>query len=91
MRSTDGTEAPLDSHRTFAAEDQLTAVVTEKMLAGVATRRHSRTGEPVGADAVPAAKSTSRSSSSRRFVTTAKTALAALLAGDLSGPTPRSS
>ncbi|MEY9889642.1 hypothetical protein ABIA31_003299 [Catenulispora sp. MAP5-51] len=70
----------MDSHRTFAAEDQLTAVVVEKMLAGVATRRHTCTGEPVGADVVPTA-------TSRRFVAAAKTALAALLAVDLSGLT----
>ena len=36
------------SYAHFAAEDMLTQVVMERMLAGVATRRHARTAEPVG-------------------------------------------
>ena len=39
---------PLASYSHFAAEDVLTQVVMERMLAGVATRRHARVGEPVG-------------------------------------------
>jgi transposase-like protein len=74
----------LDSYQTFAAEDQLTAVVMEKMLAGVATRRHARTLEPVGGVVAAESKSTSRSATSRRFVAQTKTALAELLAADLS-------
>ncbi|GAB4961750.1 hypothetical protein MAHJHV55_17760 [Mycobacterium avium subsp. hominissuis] len=53
----------------------------ERMLAGVATRRHARTGEQVtGAD-----KSTSKSAIPRRFVRQIETALAELMARDLSG------
>jgi putative transposase len=32
----------------FAGEDQLSSVVMERMLAGLATRRHTAAGEPVG-------------------------------------------
>ena len=48
-RTVDGHEVPLASYAHFAAEDMLTQVVMERMLAGVATRRHARTAEPVGA------------------------------------------
>ena len=84
VRGIDGAEVRLDSYQTFAAEDQLTAVVMEKMLAGVATRRHARTLEPVGDVVVAESKSTSRSATSRRFVAQTKTALAELLAAELS-------
>ena len=40
----------------------------ERMLAGVATRRHARVAEPVGTEVEQEAKSTSRSAISRRFV-----------------------
>ena len=55
------------------------------MLAGVATRRHARVAEPVGAQVAEEAKSTSRSAISRRFVRQTETALAELMARDLSG------
>ena len=48
-RNLDGREVPLSSYTHFAAEELLTQVVMERMLAGVATRRHARTAEPVGA------------------------------------------
>ena len=67
-RTLDGHEVPLTSYEHFAAADVLTRVVMERMLAGVATRRHARTGEPVGAQVDQEAKSTSRSAISRRFV-----------------------
>ena len=44
----------------FAADDVLTQVVTERMLAGVAMRRHAGTAEPVGTQVEKAAKPTSR-------------------------------
>jgi transposase-like protein len=83
-RTTDGTEVPLASYRLFAAEDQLTAVVMERMLAGLATRRHVAAGEPVGREVQEQATATSRSAVSRRFIAATKTALADLLARDLS-------
>jgi transposase-like protein len=68
----------------FAAEDQLSAVVMERMLAGLATRRHVAAAEPVGAAVQEQATATSRSAVSRRFIAATKTALAELLARDLS-------
>jgi putative transposase len=76
---------PLSTYRLFAGEDQLTAVVMERMLAGLATRRHTAAAEPVGVDIEETASATSRSAISRRFVAQTKTALAELLARDL-GP-----
>jgi transposase-like protein len=61
----------------------LTEVVMERMLAGVATRRHARVGEPVGTEVAKETKSTSRSAISRRFVKQTETALAELMARDL--------
>jgi transposase-like protein len=84
-RTTDGHEVPLSAYRLFAAEDQLTAVVMERMLAGLATRRHPAAAEPVGAEVQASASATSRSAVSRRFVAQTKTALAELLARDLTG------
>jgi len=83
-RTLDGHEVPLTSYAHFACEDMLTQVVMERMLAGVATRRHARVGEPVGTQ-VDKAKSTSRSAISRRFVRQTQTALAELMARDLAG------
>src|SRR3954468_2555220 len=82
-RTADGHEVALASYRAFAAEDQLTAVVMERMLAGLATRRHTAAAEPVGSDVAGQATATSRSAVSRRFVAQTKTALAELLARDL--------
>ena len=83
-RTSDGGEVPLATYDLFSAEDQLTAVVMERMLAGLATRRHVAAAEPVGSEVEAAASATSRSAISRRFVAQTKTALAQLLARDLS-------
>jgi putative transposase len=45
-RTVEGGEVPLAVYQLFAAEDQLTTVVMERMLAGLATRRHVKAGEP---------------------------------------------
>jgi putative transposase len=66
----------------FAADDLLAQVVVERMLAGVATRRHVDVGEPVGHSLK--ARSTSKSAVSRRFVQATEAAMAELLARDLS-------
>ncbi len=84
-RSMDGHEVPLASYAHFASEDLLAQIVIERMLAGVATRRHARTGEPVGEQVTGADKSTSKSAILRRFVRQIETALAELMARDLSG------
>lgn len=84
-RTIDGHEVPLTNYMHFAAEDMLSQVVMERMLAGVATRRHARTAEPVGKPVIEQAKSTSRSAISRRFVRQTEAALAELMARDLTG------
>ena len=76
---------PLASYAHFASEDLLAQVVMERMLAGVATRRHARTGEPVGEQVTDADKSTSKSAIPRGFVRQIETALAELMARDLTG------
>jgi putative transposase len=83
-RTTDGHEVPLAAYRLFTTDDLLSRVVLERMLAGVATRRHTRAAEPVGAAVLQTATSTSRSAISRRFVASTRTALAELLSRDLS-------
>jgi len=82
-RTLDGHEVPLASYAHFAADDLLSQVVLERMLAGVATRRHARVAEPVGEQIADAATSTGRSAVSRRFIRKTETALAELLARDL--------
>ena len=84
-RTIDGHEVPLASYAQFAADDLLSQVVMERMLAGVASRRHARVAEPVGEQVSGAAKSTSKSAVSRRFVKQTETALAELMARDLTG------
>ncbi|HUO40583.1 MAG TPA: IS256 family transposase [Mycobacterium sp.] len=84
-RTVDGHEVPLASYTHFASDDLLTQVVMERMLAGVATRRHARTADPVSDKVAGEAKSTSKSAISRRFVKQTETALAELMARDLAG------
>ena len=84
-RTVDGHEVPLSSYSHFAADDMLAQVVMERMLAGVATRRHARVAELVGTEVDKEAKSTSRSAISRRFVKQTATALGELMARDLAG------
>jgi putative transposase len=69
VRAADGSgEVPLGTYAHFADRDPLTRVVLEQMLAGVSTRRFTRTREPVGQDVVDAERSTSKSAVSREFV-----------------------
>jgi transposase-like protein len=63
----------------FASEDLLRQVVVERILAGVATRRHVDVGEHVGQTGT----ATSKSAVSRRFVAATQTAMAELLEADL--------
>lgn len=83
-RASDGTEIALDAWRTFSASDLLDQVVMERMLAGVATRRHADVGEPLGRDLEAGARATSRSAVSRRFRRATQRALDALLSRELS-------
>ncbi len=84
-RTVDGQEVLLQSYAHFGADDVLQLVVLERMLAGVATRRHARIAEPVGKGVIDGARSTGRSAVSRQFVKQTETALAELLARDPTG------
>ncbi len=89
VRAADGSgEVPLASFGVFAQGDLLNATVMERMLAGVATRGFERVADPIGATQRSRARSTSKSTVSRRFVTGTKKALDELLARDLSGLEP---
>ena len=78
-----GTEIDLDTWKVFSSADLLNSLVVERMLAGVATRRHTDVAEPVGADIEARSRSMSKSAISRRFVAATKTALAELMARSL--------
>jgi transposase-like protein len=82
-RTLDGHEVQLDSYTAFAADDQLERVVFERMLAGLATRRHRAAAEPVGQAVEQAATATSKSAVSRRFVKRTARELEQLMARDL--------
>ncbi len=84
-RTRQGTEIALDTWTAFAADDLLDQVVLERMLAGVATRRHADVAEPIGAALEARSSATGRSAVSRRFVRATRRALDELLARDLSG------
>jgi len=82
-RTAAGSEIALDAWAAFSSDDLLDQVVTERMLAGVATRRHADVAEPLGAALEARARSTSRSAVSRRFRRATERALAELMARDL--------
>ncbi len=84
MRSKDGgSEVPCRTYEHFASRDQLSRVVLERMLAGVSTRRHRRSQEPVGEQVEQTASSTSKSAVSRTFVARTKEALLKLMSRSL--------
>ena len=82
VRSADGAEeVELSTYGHFADRDPLDPrVVLEQMLAGVSTRRFSRTREPVGEEFEAASSSTSRSAVSRSFVARTRENLQELMA-----------
>ncbi len=84
-RTADGEhEVPLATYAHFAERDPLTRVVLEQMLAGVSTRRFSRTREPVGEAVGARERSTSKSAVSREFVGRTGEHLQQLMARSLS-------
>jgi putative transposase len=84
MRGADGAgELPVASYELFSSTEVLGRMAMQRMLAGLSTRRY-RTGlEPVGTKVEAAARSTSKSAVSRRFVAATETALGELLAAPL--------
>ena len=86
MRTADGCgELPVPTYELFSSTEVLGRLALERMLAGLSTRRYPIGLEPVGSRAEQTATSTSKSAVSRRFVAATETALAQLLAADLSG------
>lgn len=86
VRAADGSgELPVPAYEVFTGTELLGRMALERMLAGVSTRRYPVALEPVGQGIENKAKSTSKSAVSRKFVAMTETALADLLAKDLSG------
>lgn len=84
VRAADGSgELALSTYEHFADRDPLTRVVLEQMLAGVSTRRFSRTREPVGEHVTARERSASKSAVSREFVGRTREQLAALMSRSL--------
>jgi putative transposase len=84
-RTVEGEEIELESWAAFSSRDLLERLTVERMLAGVATRRHVDVAEPLSAEVEAQATATGRSSVSRRFKRATEAALAELMARDLSG------
>ncbi len=85
MRATDGSgELPVGSYELFSRTEVLGRMAMARMRAGLSTRRYPVGLEPVGQRVEESARSTSKSAVSRRFVAATETALADMLAADLS-------
>jgi putative transposase len=85
IRATNGSgELPVPSYELFSGTELLGRMAMEKMLAGLSTRHYPVGLEPIGQRVEQRATSTSKSAVSRRFVAATETALAELLAADLS-------
>jgi transposase-like protein len=86
MRAADGSgELPVPAYELFSQTEVLGRMAMARMLGGLSTRRYPIGLEPVGAKVEQTARSTSKSAVSRRFVAATETALAEMLAADLSG------
>lgn len=85
VRTADKTaEVAVPAYELFSSTDVLTAMALERMMAKLSTRRYAAGLEPVGAAVEVTGQSTSKSAISRRFVAATESALADLLAADLS-------
>jgi hypothetical protein len=83
VRSVDGRELKLPSWREWSARDPLEARALEQMVVGVSTRRYARSLEPL--PAAVAARGTSKSAVSERFVYGTERKFGELLSRDLHG------
>jgi putative transposase len=85
VRAADGSgEVAIGSYELFSSTEVLGKMAMERMLAGLSSRRYGAGLEPVGERVEAKAVSTSKSAVSRKFVAMTETALAELLAADLS-------
>ena len=86
VRSADGTaEVAVPAYEVFTSTELLGAMALQRMMAKLSTRRYGAGLESVGSAVEATARSTSKSAVSRRFVAATETALAEMLAADLSG------
>ncbi|MGH9259220.1 MAG: IS256 family transposase [Acidimicrobiales bacterium] len=76
-------EVTVPAYELFSSTDVVSSMVLERMMAKLSTRRYAAGLEPVGAQIEATARSTSKSAISRRFVAATETALAEMLAADL--------
>jgi putative transposase len=84
VRTADRTaEVAVPAYELFSSTDVLSSMALERMMAKLSTRRYAAGLEPVGAHVEATARSTSKSAISRRFVAATETALADMLAADL--------
>ncbi|HSH23041.1 MAG TPA: IS256 family transposase, partial [Acidimicrobiales bacterium] len=85
-RSADGTtDVAIPAYELFSSTELLGEMALQRMMAKLSTRRYGAGLEPVGAAVDATARSTSKSAVSRRFVAATETALADMLAANLSG------
>ena len=85
MRAADGSgELPVPCYEILNDTDALGRMALERMLAGLSARHYGTGLEPVGEQVSDIASGTSKSAVSRKFVAATQTALAELLAADLS-------
>ena len=75
----------MPAYELFNSTELLGKMAMEKMLGGLSTRRYPVGLEPVGEPGRATSRSTSKSAVSRKFVAMTQTALADLLAADLTG------
>lgn len=86
VRAADGSdELAVPAYELFSGTEVLGEMAMGRMLAGLSTRRYGVGLEPVGTAVEDTATSVSKSAVSRRFVRATETALAELMAADLSG------
>jgi putative transposase len=84
-RATDGSgEVAIAAYEHFSSTEVLGQMAMDKMLAKLSTRRYQLGLEPVGTAVEAASSGQSRSAVSRRFVERTETALAELLASEIS-------
>ena len=85
IRAVDGSgELPVACYEILNDTDVLGRMALERMLAGLSARHYGTGLEPVGQQVSQTASATSKSAVSRKFVAATETALAQLLAADLS-------
>ena len=85
VRAVDGSgEVAVPAYELFSSTEVLGRMALERMLAGLSARRYAVGLEPVGEQVTGTGAGTSKSAVSRRFVAMTETALAELLAADLS-------